>query len=426
MITKKGRMSFEEIRNMVQEAIAERTNPPYNKEVEVSTELDQEDREAPLPEGEDLMENKIVDEKTLEYRKGKLESRLDRIRDLIMGREESFLSFVVTEKGRLSEPRIRKFIKELIESHPRAEEFSEAKREFMEHLFYCAIVGPSTSTYVDSRILCPMYSIAEKFEDLVSATCDPIFYEKDRAKVAGAEEEDRLLPENGHGFSFVMNYIYECLSGKSSRNFYLTDEEKRSAVETWIDIAGSGEEDVDELVREWEEDPKDSADAEENSDAGESRESSEDAPRSYITVTLPLPTDEEEEEEYWDNEEDSIAGMEIGEDVIDLDPLPYEDSLDQYLYGESDYTWKEYAGHLPQKHHLVEHYQALREMLNRDGFLEEISDMTQLSEEMVDAIIMKYHLAPICYERGYGLIDAGLSRSVDDIRKSVEKSRKRR
>ena len=125
--------------------------------------------------GEDQV-GEIKDEpRVVKRRIRSIECKLNDILRGVKGEKESFLPFVEDENGQLSNPKIRDFILELIDSHPDAKELSKEKRKLLELFFYCVILGPSgIKSEVSMEILAPNYICTEAFEEFIHAADDPV------------------------------------------------------------------------------------------------------------------------------------------------------------------------------------------------------------------------------------------------------------
>ena len=331
-------------------------------------------------EEEDMSDDIRVDEWTINYRKRNLDMELNRIRDMALGRYESFLPLVEDKKGRLSDRKIKSFIKDLIDSHPDSSSISKDKRKLLELLMYCVITGPSgISSRVQPIYFTTEYGIPCAFMEFIKAAGDHVFQEDDRLKLVRDEEYSRAYPEDGAGFSFFQNLM---LSLDEDRSFY-TDEELKEAAETLAELIGDN---PDNILKTWKEDAKDK--------------------KEPAAVSIPEKEDLHDDAEYVLPEPDW--------DVLNNERNWYEQRQSE--------TYTAYQDHLPANCHLNESYIELRKML----YSADRSDIAQMVEEMVDAYLISHDISPLCYKKGYGLVSNKITQFSDEISNAVERARKYR
>ena len=343
--------------------------------------------------GEDTMTgDSEKDKKTIEYRRENLESRLTAIRDKVIGRYENYRE-IIDENGRADAKKINRFIKELIESHPDAKDFSKDKRRLLERFIYCAILAPSRYSMFHYENMSQEYLISEDFMEILKASRDPLFLvsENDRLQFARNEEYEKLYYEYASGFGAFMNQIYSELTGGSTWDFYDEKELYEAACEC-AEIIGSSPE---YLIAEWK---------------GELPE--KETPAESEIISNPIRIFEEDPEE--EPEDD--------EDVIDLPaPDPQIREMERSFYDEiCGKAFKSYLDHLPKTNHLADYYKELRMMLKTV----DASDLSDLIEVMVDNYLINNGIAPICYNKGYGLIDSGLTKAYTAVNDSLKRARK--
>ena len=370
----------------------------------------------------------IKDEpRVVERRIRSMESKLNDILRGVKGEKESFLPFVEDENGRLSNPKIKDFIAELIDSHPDAKELSREKRKLLELFFYCVILGPSgIKSEVSMEILAPNYICTEAFEEFIHAADDPVFQEKDRMKLVRDEESDRAYIEYGFGFSFFLNLWLEA---DAERSFY-TPEELKEAAEVYADIRM---EDPEEVLKAWT-----------GATAADTRNEPETVTATEISVS---PAAEEsvstsvKKKEILVETDGPLKGMTItvdGEELIDLSeedpyvdcevPIGYEMSDDdpiecpqpdweamQYMEEE---CWRRcsasleiFEHHLPEQEALQESYLELRNML----YTVDYSDMADFTRVCVENFLLHHQISPICYKSKFDKITDCIFKCMEEI-----------
>ena len=316
---------------------------------------------------------------------------------------ESFRPFVEGVGGKLDSQKIDGFIKALINAHPDAANLTKEKRELLESFFYCVITGPSSMhTRVNPQILEMEYRIPKTFKEFLDAAKESLFNETDFLEKVRYEEYERTFIEMGSGFAFVMNCIYDAITGKTSRELYSEDELKAAAsecasllmldeadvLEFWIENMQHSEEKKEpEIVTVSLEIPKEKPSQE---DTGKNDDSDAGSPFSRMNVKTiyvnGFPDEEEDdlppEETPW--EEEPISLPEPDWEAIEKEKKMYYEQCEESLY--------EYVGQLPDHCRLVEEYKRLRELLHQVDF----SDVANLTEEMVDAFLLAHNLTLIC------------------------------
>lgn len=411
-----ARKTFEDILRLASEkhsVIENNSGAKYNQSITVDADLPQEE--------EDMSEDIRVDEWTIDYRKRNLDRDLARIRNMAVGRYESFLPFVEDKKGRLSDRKIKGFIKDLIGSHPKAAEFTKEKRRLLESFLYCVITGPSgLHSCVQPVYLTTEYRIPGTFMEIIAAAKDPVFQEKDRLKLAYEEEQDRAYIENGHGFSFFQNME---LDPDKVRSFY-TPEELREASEFAGELMG---EDPDDILKHWagmstSEEKRGTDHKAVTDDAKDNAEKVQvpvtDGPLKGLSITVSgIKT-----VDHLDDDDDGSANA---EDAVET---PVELPEPDWELMERERRWyeeleakamEEYRNHLPKDCHLQDTYLDLRKMLYNVDY----SGMAETVSEMVDAYLISHDISPLCYKKGYGLVSEKISRFVDEIDHAVERAR---
>jgi len=317
--------------------------------------------------GEDTMTGDWEkDARTVGYRRENLEKSLNEIRDKVIGRYESFRPLIDDDNGRADSRKINSFIRKLIGSHPDAKTFSGDKRKFLEKFLYCAVLAPSYRSIFHYENMCEEYLISGSFMEIIRASKDYLFEVKEDEwqKLVEEEEYDNLYREYASGFRAYMNQIYSILTNGSTWDFY-GEKEIQEASSVRSEVIGPSEVhlihiDVDEFVE--------------------------------------------------------------SDDVISLPPPDFDARRKEYEYYDEvcGNALKEYMDHLPKTNHLAKYYRELRETVK--GM--DTSDLPSLIEVMVDNYLIENRIAPICFSKGYGLIDNGLTRAVKTVNDSIDRARK--
>ena len=388
--------------------------------------------------GEDQV-GEIKDEpRVVERRIRSIESKLNDILRGVKGEKESFLPFVEDENRRLSNPKIKDFIAELIDSHPDAKELSKEKRKLLELFFYCVILGPSgIKSEVSMEILAPNYICTEAFEEFIHAADDPVFQEKDRMKLVRDEESDRAYIEYGFGFSFFLNLWLEA---DAERSFY-TPEELKEAAEVYADIRM---EDPEEVLKAWTGTMESDAGNEAESTAAEPQNEPEtlnatetsvssateeststavrkkevvmeaDGPLKGMTITVY----EEEPADYGSEDPYEDCEVPIGYEVNDDDPIecPQPDweamqYVEEECFRRCSASLEVFEHHLPEQEVLQESYLELRKML----YTVDYSDIAEFTRVCVENFILHHQISPICYKSKFEKINDLIFECMEEI-----------
>lgn len=110
----------------------------------------------------------------LDYRKEILNEQLERIKNLISGRDASFVSMITDENGRISEKKMNSLVDELLEcvdsymSYFNSRSDKQAYQKFFRAFFNCTLLGFNIITV--SRPGKSRYSQNETFADIIAAS----------------------------------------------------------------------------------------------------------------------------------------------------------------------------------------------------------------------------------------------------------------
>lgn len=317
---------------------------------------------------------------------------------------ESFRPFVADEGGKLNPQKIDEFIKALIDAHPDAQNLSKEKRELLESFFYCVIVGPSgMHSRVNPQILEMKFRIPETFKEFLEASKDPLLNETDCLEKVRHEEYERTYIEMGSGFAFVMNCIYDAITGKTSRELYTEDELKAAAGECasllmhdeedvlrfWKDAMQNGLEKAEaELVTVSAEVAKETPSQEDRNENDDEDLRSPFERMNVKTIYVNGFPDEDEKE-------DELPLETPWEDIPINLPEPDWEAIEkekQMYFEQCEKSLYDYVEQLPKHCRLPEEYKRLRELLHQV----DTTDVATLTEEMVNVFLTSHNLTLIC------------------------------
>ena len=372
------------------------------------------------------------------FRIKELDKSMELIKDTVLGRRESFLSYVTGEDEKLDSKKVDAFIDELIsgfmdyynrDSMTDKDIPDETALDFYRDVLYCAVVAPLASPGYAYDV---DYSVRKSFKDILSAVSDKGFVMQDKKTFIENEESDRLEEYCSMEFIYSLNDAYLYLTGKRIRDSY-TAEEKSYANEVYYDIVGSEYEDPEEYGQEVNSPAPDSQEAgttdkdnnTDTDDAGTAAQESEiDGKKIGMNIKV-ITKDDPEYSLYDEDDQEQSESEDEMEELPEFDPDDYYRQMEmeeQYLRmqmelcEESRQRWKAHIGSCDL---LPETYMRVRNGLFTVNMKNMVEDIT----EMVDIFLYRHELSAVSFGKAYGLIAHRVDETVGYLESEIKRAR---
>lgn len=329
------------------------------------------------------------DVSNLSYRKEFLGEELNKIRDTVNGRGESYLPYITDENGRITDEKIEGLIYDLIDAlkqyknvrfstgNSLAAETEELYRCFL----YCTILGIAWGgNFCFETFLYGEFGQAQTFADIVNMAKDPETVSIDRRDTLYLRENDAFaswyLLEGG--FFGYADEVYYMITGHSVYDTY-SDEEKARVDKYKSDVL----EDIKQsapLEQEWLEN------------------------MGFATM-----------EEYDEFLEDKAEKEEIPDE--ELEELARQE---QELEEKGNQRARELVDRMPDPDRYIRRYIRYRELYFERGH----SSLPQDIEDMVDVWLYEHGVSPFSMGDAYGLVSHRLKQFPNMLKAEIRKARK--
>lgn len=184
---------------------------------------------------------------TLNYRRNQLENELDKIREIVSGREASFLPRITDGEGKRDLKMVESLIDSMIDNyneyrkewgsaHGGNQEPVEGEaRRFFHHLLYLGILGPGGESFQDTYTYFSNFIIrkSEKYSDILK-NAKRLEYFRDRGEMYRAEAYfNEYYYEENTGWTNILNDVFWEIMGYGIKETYTLSPEEWDPNNMW-------------------------------------------------------------------------------------------------------------------------------------------------------------------------------------------------
>ena len=382
-----------------------------------------------------------VDFYTLNYRRNQLEQELDKIREAVSGREQSFLPRITDGEGKRDPEKIEELIEAMIDSYNKYQEVWGAEhgenlkiaagevRDLFHHLLYLAIIGPGGESYQDLYSYCSniIFRKSEKYSDILKNVKRLEFF-KDRAEMYDAEE-------------YFKHYFYEGWpSWTDFLNYAFYRIEERPIIETYT--LSPEEWDPNNRWGLWTSSPekKDSEDTENVASEEKTDDGSSDSESEMTTVELvpgvkvQMKVRQMTEEEWAEEEFIAQNSMEREEeDTSEIPPMTqeeydrWEEETRERIRDENEEAENYYQNWLetvPDTKAFCRVYLEFREMIVNPKLKDHLKNAAKEIEMLLDAWLFNLGESPYALGDSYSLVSARLQNTTAHLMRELDRARR--
>ena len=400
--------------------------------------------------------NKKPDFYTLNYRRNQLEMELDKIREAVSGREESFLPRITDKEGNRDLEKVEALIDAMIDNFNEYQETwgslhgenlqpveGEARKLF-HHILYLALLGPGGESFQDSYSYCTNIIVkkSEKYSDILKNVKNLEFF-KDKAEMYRAEAYySEYYYEENPTWTDLLNYVFSWISKKAINETYTLSPEEWDPNNTWGLREASPEKKETTGVEAEEETAKEESSVSENSGSEAPAETKASDSSVFemkevmvkiggIEVPMKVHVMTEEERAY----EEYLDQLAMPEEE-DTDPIPpmtqeeYEQMERETVERireeneEAERFYQSWLDTLPDAEAFCTLYLEFREMMVKPELLQHIKNAAKEVEMLLDAWLFNTGESPYALGDSYGLVSARLQNATAHLKKELERARR--
>ena len=396
--------------------------------------------------------DKRTDFYTLNYRRNQLETELDKIREAVSGREESFLPRITDEEGKRDPEKVETLIRAMIDNYNEYQKTwgsmhgenlqpveGEARKLF-HHILYLAIFGPGAESFQDSYSFCTNIIInkSEKYSDILKNVKNLEFF-KDKAEMYWAEAyyAEYYYNENPTWTDFL-NYVFSWITKKAITETYTLSPEEWDPNNTWglWETSPEKEETTGEETTGEESAVSDNSESEASAETKTSDSSASEMKEVMVKIggmDVPMKVHVmTEEEQAYEEYLDQLA-MPEEEDTDPIPPMTQEeyDQMERETAErireeneEAERFYQSWLGTLPDAEGFCALYLEFRELMVKPELLQHVKNAAKEIEMLLDAWLFNTGESPYALGDSYGLVSARLQNATTHLKKELMRARR--